>query len=84
MAIMTDAQRYDAWAEFMRDIPPGRLYAISKSDLRAAINATDQYINDTAVTYNNALPQPARGALTIEEKARLHTVVVKYRYLGGV
>jgi hypothetical protein len=78
MAILRDPERIAAWREFMQ-APDGEC-AIVKADLRAAINAADAWVDAAASSFNAALPQPARGALTSKQKARLLTLVVQRRY----
>lgn len=77
MAIMSDEERRRCWAQFMRDnLEP---ITITKPDLRAAINATDQWIEDNSSSYNLAIPQPARGALTATQKTLLFVYVAMRR-----
>lgn len=59
----------------------GDRLGITKPELRAAINALDTWLNDNAAAANAALPQPARGALTVEQKAALLSYVIARRYL---
>ena len=84
MATQTAQQRFDGWAELMRETPPGTVYTISKQDLRAAYDALDTWLSDNAATINLAIPQPARGALSTTEKARLFSKVLRDRYIKGV
>ena len=84
MAVQTDQQRQDGWADLMQQTPTGVTYAITKLDLRAAYNALDQWLSDNAATINAAIPQPARGALSASEKARLFAKVIHDRYTKGV
>lgn len=48
---------------------------LNKSDLRAALDATDVYINDNQVSYNLSLPQAARDNLTPVQKTLLFSMV---------
>lgn len=78
MAVLGDSERFEVWAQVMREQPmPG----ITKPELRAAVNALDTWLNDNAAAANAALPQPARGALTVEQKAALLSYVIARRYL---
>jgi hypothetical protein len=54
--------------------------SITKSQLRAAIDATDDWIEANAASYNSAIPQPARGALSTKQKARLFMMVASRRF----
>lgn len=84
MAVQTDQQRADGWAELMQETPAGAVYSITKQDLRAAYNAIDQWLSDNVTVMNTAIPQPARGALSTSEKARLFVKVIRDRYVKGV
>ena len=86
MATMPDADRREVNESLMRDFSADRevLGALAKSELRAAVNAADQWASDNAASYNSALPLPARTALTAAQKARLLTAVIRKRWLSGV
>jgi hypothetical protein len=58
----------------------GEPVSITKAQLRAAVDAADQWADDNASAYNQAIPQPARGALTAAQKARILMFVVRRRY----
>lgn len=80
MAVLSDLARADVTAEWQRtneDV----VGAITKADLRAAINGIDQYLSDNAAAINSAIPQPARGILTTKQKALVLTAVVAKRYI---
>lgn len=81
MAVLSDPDRRDVWAEFMRDnaAPVG----VTKADLRAAVNALDAFLETNAAAINTAIPQPARGALSTAQKAMLLTYVIRKRYVKG-
>ena len=85
MAVLSDADRAELWAEYQREISrDGEAFgALTKADLRAAVNALDDFLNTNATTINNAIPQPARAELTTEQKARLLMFVIRQRYLKG-
>lgn len=82
VAILSDQDRFDVWAEWMRDPSEGG-YIITKQDIRAAVDALDTWLNDNAAAANNAIPQPARSALNTQQKARLMTRIIHKRYLVG-
>lgn len=58
--------------------------ALNKSDLRAALNAADQWASDNQASYNSALPAAAQAALTSAQKAELLKFVIEKRYVEGV
>ena len=81
MAVLSDAERFALWAQWMQD-NTGTI-SITKADLRAAFNAADQWAEDNAASYNTALPQPARASLTATQKARILTYVIRRRFEIG-
>jgi len=84
MAQLTDGQRRAAWRELMQELSrDGEPVAITKQNLLAAAVALDEWFDDNAATLNQAIPQPARGGLTAQQKARLLVAVVRARYLAG-
>lgn len=54
--------------------------AMTKADLLAAVAAVDDWIDANAASYNQALPQPARDALTAPQKVELLYRVARRRY----
>jgi len=81
MAVLPDADRVAAWAEAMRLMSDGHEpCSLTKAELRAAIDAVDVWVDDNATAYNTAIPQPARGALTTQQKARLLLLIVRRRF----
>lgn len=82
MAILTDTDRRTLWAAFMSEVSARReaLGALTKADLRAAVDAMDAWIEANAVSFNQAIPLPARTALTAKQKAELFFAVVRRRF----
>ncbi len=85
MSVLSDPDRVDVWAQTMRDLSNIRenTGGLNKADLRAAINTTDQWIEDNASAYNLALPVAARTALTAVQKLRIFTAVANRRFEVG-
>lgn len=81
MAALSDADRAECHAEFMRQ--NAATIAVNKPDLRAAINAIDDWAVSNASSFNNALPTAAKTNLTAAQKARLLAFVVLARYEKG-
>lgn len=76
MTILDNTQRTEVWRDLMRQafrdlFPP----TILKAELRAAVNAADDWIEA-----NTALPQPFRGAASIDQKIALFQFVLLRRY----
>lgn len=81
MAVLTDPERAALWAEFMRLTENiSATGAMTKADLRAAINAVDDWADSNASAFNLAIPQPARGLLSARQKAALLVFVTKRRW----
>jgi hypothetical protein len=81
MAVLSDNDRLATWANLMREFSNLRSsVGITKAELRAALNAVDQWAEDNAAEFNLALPQPARGSLTAKQKALLLMFVIAKRH----
>lgn len=83
MAVLTEQDRFDTWAEVMRVGADFGQVTITKQDLRAAVNAVDQFLSDNAAALNAAIPQPARGSLTAAQKAFIVEMIARKRRLKG-
>ena len=80
MAQLSDENRAKVWRGLMRWW--SRLHeamALNKADLRAAVDATDNWIETNQATYNNALPEAARNNLTAAQKTLLFCAVALAR-----
>lgn len=78
MTLLVDGERVGIWADYMRN-PAGAL-SLTKAELRAAVDAVDLWVDNNAAAFNTAIPQPARGALTAKQKAKLLMMVVEHRF----
>jgi hypothetical protein len=81
MAVLSDADRAEVTEEFLR-LAKGP-HTILKADVRPAVNGLDDYYNTNAPAANQSLPQPARGAMSLEDKALLSNLIVSKRYMKG-
>ena len=81
MAVLSDQDRFSVWADWMRKNMDN--ISITKSELRAAVDALDDFMNTNAAVINSAIPQPARGSLTTAQKAAILSFVVMKRYTSG-
>ena len=86
MAVLSDPDRADCAADYIRRTygDCGIFAGVTKADIRAAINAIDQFLNDNAGAINSTIPLPARSNLTTAQKAILLIAVVTKRYIAGV
>lgn len=81
MAVLSNQDRFDIWALFMRFSSNIReAIGINKPELRAAVDATDQWISDNQASFNSALPEPSRSNLTQKQKVRLFLEVAQRRF----
>lgn len=63
-------------AQIIRDVGwPG----LSKPDIKAAIDAVDDWADANAASFNTAIPQPTRGVATAAQKALLLAYVCMRR-----
>jgi hypothetical protein len=84
MAVLQDVDRFDVWAEAMREWSrEAQTVGVNKADLRVAVNAIDDWVNINASAFNAAIPQPARAALTAPQKALLLMYVIQKRSAKG-
>lgn len=80
MAQLSAADRQRVWRGMMRYWSGlSEAVDLSKSDLQAAVNATDTWIDDNQVSFNTALPQAAKDNLTPVQKTLLFCAVALAR-----
>ena len=85
MAVLPNVDRIEIWKEMMSDLSNRREgMPFKKADLRAAVNALDQWLEDNKASANQALPQPFREVATTPQKALLLQFVIQRRFLSGV
>ncbi len=78
MAVLVEGDRFDVWANLMR---LGEPYSgMLKTDLRAAVDATDDWIEANQASFNSALPLLARTSLTTRQKALLFMAVAARKF----
>ena len=81
MAVLDENDRSGVWSSFQSTLSARRAaLGLTKAELRAAVDAVDDWVDDNASSYNNALPVAARTALTAAQKAELLMFVVDRRF----
>jgi hypothetical protein len=82
MAVLSDAERAELSAYFQSIESSKRtvLTGLLAADLKAAVDGIDQWVEDNTTAFNQAIPQPARAALTTQQKAQLLFYVVRRRF----
>lgn len=85
MAALSAADRLSCYQDFMGELGAAReaFNGATKAEIRAAVNALDDFLVANAAAINSAIPQPARASLTTAQKARLLRWVVYYRFIKG-
>lgn len=86
MAVLSDNDRAALRSAFTTALSTAfePLGALTKAELRAALNAVDDWVDANQASFNAALPLPARTELTASQKARLLASVVQRRFDLGV
>ncbi len=80
MANLSDAVRVQIWRGLMRYFSRLREpLALNKVELRAAIDATDEWIDSNRSAYNSELPAAAQSGLSATQKTLLFCVVALAR-----
>ena len=83
MAVLTTQQRIDCAADWLRNFAPGETISVTKADMKAALDAIDNWVDANAVSFNTAIPLPARTNLTAAQKTRLLLWVIRKRFETG-
>lgn len=84
MAVLVDAYRAALQKEFCEDLSRARTaFNTTKPNLRAAVNAIDDWVVANQASFNTAIPLPARTELTVAQKTELLMRVLAKRFLTG-
>lgn len=76
---LTEDQRVQCIRELIRSIEPAPVN-FTRAQLKATVDAVDQWCSDNAASFNSALPQPFRGQATAQQKAALLASVALRRF----
>jgi len=76
MAVLTTQQRGEIHAYLCRRFGYG---VVTKADVQAVVNATDQWQDDNAAAFNTALPEPGKSALSLTQKTIIFCYVALKR-----
>lgn len=80
MAELNTTDRQRIWRGLMRYWSNLReICGVSKTELLAAVNSTDTWIDDNQLSYNQALPSAAQSGLTATQKTLLFCAVALMR-----
>jgi len=78
MAVLDATNRLRVFNQIMRDNVFSTA-GFTKAEFKAAVDATDQWIEDNQTAYNTALPQPFRGAAGLPLKTFVFCYVAMRR-----
>ena len=78
MATLSEEDRVDTWARWMQDNADETSF--TKPELRAAVDATDDWIEANQASFVAALPAPFRTQSSLEQKVQLFTYVTAKRF----
>lgn len=81
MAALPDTNRRDLWAQWMR--ANKEAINVNKHQVRAVVDAVDDWMELNKVSLNLAIPQPARSELSAAQKAGILVEVVTQRWSEG-
>ena len=85
MATMPEEDRVAVWSEMMDELSTKRIESgFTKPELKAAVDAADQWVSDNQASFNTALPTEFKTSGTAEQKAMLLMYIITRRYLAGV
>lgn len=76
MAVLSATDRFRACAQFIRDLGD---MGCSKAQIKAAADATDDWIDSNSTSFNNALPAAFRNTATLAQKTLLFCYVAMRR-----
>lgn len=78
MAVLSDSDRQDVVRTWVREVlvKLAALANVNHSDIKAAVDAADQWADDNAASFNSALPLPFRTTATVKQKTWLLAYVI--------
>jgi len=79
VTVLDATNRLRTAAQAMRGATFGAFAGMTKADVRAAVNACDDFIDTNAAAFNTALPTAARTNLTAQQKLLLFCYVAMRR-----
>ena len=85
MAVLNDAIRNEVNLKYQSDLSVLResVGALLKAEIRAAVDTTDQWVEDNKLSFNDSLPTAAKANLTASQKSQILTYVVARRFQEG-
>lgn len=82
--VLTNGQRRELWARFMSNLSaiPESIgdSTINKHELRDVVDAIDNWIDDNAMSFNNALPEPGKSQMSQKQKYCLFKMILTLKY----
>ena len=80
MAVLLDADRVRIFRGLMRYLGFGSVANVLKTDLKAAVDAADSWVDTNSASFNTALPVVFRNNASASQKSLLLVAVVLMRF----
>lgn len=81
MAQLSEEKRQQIYNQFSSEASSiWEQLPLAKIDLRAAVDAIDDWVEDNISSFNLAIPEPARSSLITKQKIKLLFMVIKRRW----
>lgn len=77
-APLSDAKRSKIWADIMSE--GGGFGTLNKYQLKAVIEAADNWIGSSTSSFNNSLPEPGKSQLDMKMKLKIFRMLIKIRW----
>jgi hypothetical protein len=82
MAVLSNADRLELWAEFMRRNKE-TWGAVTKDDLKTVVDSLDAWADANKADALASIPQPTRGRMTAGQVALCFALIVEKRWTAG-
>lgn len=77
---LVDVDRLQVWKEMINEYGERREDpGLTKSQLRAALDALDDWLDTNLASLNSAIPLPARTRMTAKQKAKMVSYLLRLR-----
>lgn len=80
---LSEEDREHVLREMITKTPSAEVLSLEPADLRAAVDASDDWAVENAQNFNSALPQPARSVMKSAQKALMLSLVIYWRWWVG-
>jgi hypothetical protein len=82
MAVLSNADRLELWAEFMRRNKE-EWGNVTKDDLKTVVDSLDAWADANKAAALASIPQPTRGRMTGAQVALVFSLIIEKRWTAG-